>query len=263
MTYHLQASLIRTVSTAVHMFKGQSVASYAGPPVLNALEFKAMPTTTDPDYDQMKEACCRASEPFFAVLEQQGYKRWLFSSALVSQDYLAQHPSHRVASLIEKKLELAGESREWHSEEWIWIEATTFMPKTPYPNKNRALWSGLYDVTSESVLNLVRFLFLHGPAVLFLSKRPLLSSDTYTDPILKAARRDLSGMGLGRPNWPSLARTLCPLSDVVVRTLGGFEDLSRTVCMVATPDTLGMVFGAEQVLQAELAKVGEGSAGCL
>jgi hypothetical protein len=171
------------------------------------------------DYRALVNLCSDAARPLTESLFTHGCRAWLFLvGALLSTERRKRYPDYSLASPA-RKGDLVGE---------VYLERT-------YHEREDRRTAGLYLLDPGKFSDACWFQTLNVWSALVLSTRADMLSGGNLDMFYRAAAFDSTGTPVTALNWLSLADAICPLGDIVVKTLGAFDDKERAIRFVYAP----------------------------
>ena len=193
----------------LHVADGDLRVPRTGAARLTATQFLARASAAPIDYRSLVDACCDSAGPMTRTLVAKNYRSWilLIGAANVRRRF----PNYKLAAPLQKAN----------------LASATFVEDVfPEPQGERT--AGIYLTDPGKFCDACWFLTLNSWAIMILSARDDFASSANLSLFYERAGFSNDGKVITTwRNWPALASAVCPLGDVVVTTVGAFDDRQR------------------------------------
>ena len=184
--------------------------------VLSAIQYSAKVPRGTSEYTETMIACCEAAEGFLEKLRNSGYFFLiLLIGPVLKPERKNKNPNYSLSSPLRKAEILTKLS---HEREFV------------LPNGHR--WAGLYLSDWRNFSDSCLFLSEHSWSLGIIANKEYLINTNYLSLIYKNGGFDERKAPQTLINWFSLANEICPRGNIVVKTMGSFDDRERSVKFV-------------------------------
>lgn len=111
-------------------------------------------------------------------------------------------------------------------------------PEVLFESKEGVRYAGVALVTSDRFLEATRMLLARDSFALIMSKREGMDTEPRIRELFEAAFPIGKHGNVGPVDWQHLAEKLCPLSDVVIKAGGHFDDREAYIDLILSPETM-------------------------
>jgi hypothetical protein len=186
---------------------------------LAAVEYRAKIVPAPTEYRTMIDACCEAAKPLTDALFSENFKaRLILVGAKRSLDMRQRLPNYSLAMPLERHQLLGAEAME-----------------NIFPLQELERTAGIYMIPEGKFCDACWFMTQNSWSIAIISRREEFWCAETLAQVYRAAAFDDSAEPVIQLNWPALSAAFCPMGDVVVKTIGAFDDKERAVNFIYDP----------------------------
>ena len=168
------------------------------------------------DYRGLILECCKAAHPLTTTLFARGYQPWLMLvGAVFTSEKKRRYPNYSLAEPA-RNHDLIGDA---------------FLEQT-YRKGDAERTAGIYLTKLAKFPDACWFLAQNTWSIIVLSRRNDFLSSANLEGLFRSAAFDDTGMPTTPLNWLALSIGVCPTDDIVVKTIGEFDDRERDLCFI-------------------------------
>lgn len=167
----------------------------------------------------LMQKCCQAVSNKTDQLRAEGYRMWMFmAGASMLPEQRAKYPTYDLAMPARREALLGEVGRT-----------------SEFREHGRSRTAGLFSILDQRFCDACSFLSRNSWCMGVLSRRRNFADEPGLDGLFRTAGFEADGVPHPQTNFLAAGTIVCPLGDVIVKTVGSFDDKDRGLMLVYDP----------------------------